>query len=351
MEFTHKLELSEFKNKFVSLESDNFHLFNFCKMKKTKWIYAPVVGTILYFFIFRNFCEVNLIDRKKAYFNRGKLSIILFYPQILLVLAFVINLIVLITLSSLSDMQTLDKIMYILTPLYAIFLLSPFLSFLTEINSKKILKINKISINEKGYIYRNAEIFNNKNYFEKLLKNPNHKINDFFLSENFQNINSAPITENYEGTKIQKMKQFSEKQNETINAFWFLMPLAFTPIWISRFFDYFFFSNILCQKAKLDNKISLSKKIYWIVFINYLFLIITWAAFILFLVTPFTSFSYLPDLSAFSSSINELLLTIQMHIIYCFVFLIIFLLISLAKAQITKRLVIKLCIKEYSKNI
>lgn len=347
-EFTNQLKSSEVKNKFVSLESDNFHLFQFCKMKKTKWIYAPFVGTILYFFIFRNFCEVNLIDRKKAYFTRGKLSMILFFPQAFLGMAFVVNLIVLITLSSLSGIETLYKIMYILIPLYAILLLSPFLSFLAEINSKRILKVNKISINEKDiFIYRNAEIFNNKNYFEKLSKNPNHKINEFFLSENFQNINSVPITENYEGTKIQKMKEYSIKQNETINAYWILMPFAFILIWIFRFFDYFFFSNILCQKAKFDNKISLSKKIYWIIFINYLFLIITWAAFILFLVTPLTSFSYFPD----SSSFIDLLLPIWLHFIYCFVFLAIFLFISWAKAQITKRLVIKLCLKEYSKNI
>lgn len=352
MEYTHQLNSPEYKNKFVSLESDNFHLFHFCKMKKTKWIYAPLVGTILYFFIFRNFCEVNLIDRKKAYFNRGKLTMILFFPQGFLVIVFVVNLIILITLSSLSDIETLDKIMYILIPLYAVLLLSPFLSFLTEINSNKILKVNKISISEKDIsIYRNAKIFNDKNYFEKLLKNPNHRINEFFLSENFQNINPVPITENYEGTKIQKMKQFSENQNDTINSFWFLMPLSISPIWVSRFFDYFFFSNILCQKAKLDNKTSLSKKIYWIVFVNYLFLIIVWAAFILFLVTPFTSFSYLPDSSAFSSSINDLLLPVWLHFLYCFVFLVIFMLISLAKAQITKRLVIKLCIKEYSKDI
>ncbi|WP_027119452.1 hypothetical protein [[Mycoplasma] testudinis] len=347
------------KKDIVFHDSDNYHYKTFYRMKLSKWIYIPIFGVLLFWWLWKNCCECNLIDRTRSYWIRVKFGISIFWPPLFLALCLIYIFMGLF----LSDWAQLNgtgiAIAIGLTPLYALLLFQPISTWATKkYLLYKLFQLKNNPTNTDVKVYYNSKITDQNKYFQDLSKKCNKPIQENFYSDDMESVNYPEFTTNYVGTRIQQMKEYGKTQAAQVRNYGWFIPF-FWPLVFGQYFDYVFFGVLLSQKAKLDKKLKLSKKINLALVFSWLLSLIIWAGFVIFAVSILTSFSYIPSFEEFvkqNSAIIDFRIVdayknlVGLHYLWSFIYLFVFALISLGRAQMIKKVIVKWCQKDYCNN-
>ncbi|WP_371246545.1 hypothetical protein ACA758_00825 [Mycoplasmopsis agassizii] len=332
-------------------------------MKFSKLIYLPIVGTFLLMSLFQKMVLVNLVDRKIRVQAKGKIGLLLTLPWVLLPFLITVIGLILFLMNPSEKLFIEIKVVIMLVPAMFLIPYSSAMSGFIIFNLSKILKLDKyIKFSPDFKPYKNSEIIDNNNYFKNLWNIRNKKLNRYFFSESLKSVQSNEITSNYTNSNV------DEKLEYTIDM---SLKIPFAPkvrfydsrsdfyerfqdftFPFSYLFNYFSFLGALIQKSINDKLISLSKKISMLVALNWVLDILISTSFFIFLVSIYTSFSYLDNISN-TSDLNNLttvpsgavyeIKSIILHYVYSLIFIIIFAVISILRNRIVKNIAIKWC--------
>ncbi|WGI36362.1 hypothetical protein [Mesomycoplasma lagogenitalium] len=322
------------KDKIIYYDSDDYHINNFKQMKLTKWVYLPVFGTVLFWFIYKLFCDVNLIDRLRAYKTRTKFAI--FYLIILAIFLIFIAMLLISFTTKVFDHFNKLKYVIVCIPLYiAIFAFSILpLIFKWQINW--LIISNKNLVVNKDKIYYRVWIENDLTYFENLAKNINAKLTKTFLSDNFEKNEKGMIINKTGKSRIEILEESAQNildsptMNFATGGLFGLLILRFI-----RFFDYYFSSIIILQKIKNDHKKSLSRKINLILAFSKFLTWIIWIFFITSLILYHQNEGWITNFDNLQFSL------------FLIIYLTTFVFISILRAQLIKKMIVQMCIHTY----
>ncbi|PAF54709.1 hypothetical protein [Mycoplasmopsis agassizii] len=351
--------------------SDQYHLLNFVNTKFTKFIYIPLIGTLLFLSLFKRMVVVNLVDRGLRYRYSRAISLRLSMHWVLFI-PITIAIILLLFIWPVTRLEMLFewKLLYISIPFLVALVSSPFFVLFVVKNIAKILEVDKnIKFASDFKPYRNSQILNNENYFKILAKSVNKKQTTYFLSENLKSINENEVSVNYTYSKVDEIREVRPYIGDPLNP---LSYIKYKTSWnqqlekslnksfpLSNLFNYFNFLSNLNQKAINDQMINLSKKLSKLITINWIIDVLISLGLFIFLSSIYTSFSYLPSIPNTTDIENISLVStgalyevknIILHYVYCLVFVISFAGLSIVRNWYVKTLAVKLCQQEYIRN-
>ncbi|WGI36598.1 hypothetical protein [Mesomycoplasma lagogenitalium] len=226
-------------------------------MKLTKWVYFPFIGFIIFYLIYKVFCDVNLLDRNRA---RKILFKIIISLTIIVLSSFPIILFLTWMFGLLYN--TSKNSLYIAFYFLSVLLVFGILSTLSVIITKKSLKtffnIENDSNFKSKLIYYSAKITNQKKYYQNLIKKFKDQTTYCFLSDDF-------VCESYDENEIMLnnpnisdyMENKYRKGEWTIYGSWLNRGI----LALYSEYDYFYKLIILHQKAINENATYVVKNV------------------------------------------------------------------------------------------